>query len=236
MLFLGAVSLHAGILTKTDTYTLSSTEGSVLSGTLATIFDNNLSDPASVLSGTIQWSDGTSSAAAIAGSDGTFSVDGTHTYAEAGLYTVGFTVQDNVGDILTSSGHADVADAALSTVAHPGSFAFTPGVALTNLLLLSFSDADLDSSAADFSALINWGDGTTSAAVIEGTGNGQYNVLGGHTYATLSDFTVNLSVDDFAGSTLSTQTSAIGGVPEPGTFGLTIAAAGFAAFRRRRRG
>src|SRR5260370_32581868 len=58
----------------------------------------------------------------------------------------------------------------------------TEGVPVNNFTLATFTDTNLSTAASDFSASIDWGDGTTSSATITG-GSGAFSLLGSHTYA-----------------------------------------------------
>src|SRR5262249_24249568 len=63
---------------------------------------------------------------------------------------------------------------------------------------------------ADFTAMVNWGDGTTSAGTIVLAGIG-FNVSATHTYTEEGSYTVTVSVKDKGGSTASANTHAIVG-------------------------
>src|SRR5580704_11758414 len=51
---------------------------------VASFTDNNLSDTASAFTATIDWGDGTTDTGTVVGSNGSFTVDGGHTYADEG--------------------------------------------------------------------------------------------------------------------------------------------------------
>src|SRR5438045_784056 len=57
---------------------------------------------------------------------------------------------------------------------------------MTNAGVASFTDTGNPTGAAedadDYSATINWGDGTSSAGTIVNNGNGTWSVRGSHTY------------------------------------------------------
>ena len=131
-------------------------------------------------------------------------------------------------------GNAVVFDVPLSVSNFPPPFVFTPGTALSNIVLLSFSDENPFSLASDFSGAINWGDGTNSLGTITSVG-GVFDLVGSHTYVAPGSFTIGLTVNDVGGSTLTTEASAVGSVPEPGSFGLMCVGlvVGYARFRRR---
>jgi hypothetical protein len=65
----------------------------------------------------------------------------------------------------------------------------------------NFTDANsTTSSTGDFTAEIEWGDGSSSAGTVSGSG-GSYSVSGSHTYATTGEFEVTVKIVDDGGST-----------------------------------
>ncbi len=102
----GAIALP---ITASGGSSLTGTAGSPLSATVASVSDPNSSDAASDLSATINWGDGSSSPGTITGGNGSFNVAGSHTYAQAGSYTVTVTVTRN------GAGSAVATDSALIT-------------------------------------------------------------------------------------------------------------------------
>ena len=135
--------------------------------------------------------------------DGSFTVEGSHTYAEEGTNTIKVTVADSQGGQATATGTASVADAALqaagkSILSASSSFS---GVVAT------FTDADPNGTVSDYSATINWGDGASSAGTVSSGGGGQFAVSGSHTYAALGPHTVTVTIADVGGSTAAATTS-----------------------------
>jgi len=94
---------------------------------------------------------------------------------------------DNLGAAMASqTGSLTVTAAPLSLKLAP--LTFTEGQPNSNVVVASFTDADLAVPAANFQATIQWGDGFVStASAAQGTivpnGQGGFNVLGSHTYA-----------------------------------------------------
>ena len=78
--------------------------------TVGGFLDGNVSAPATDFSGTINWGDGTSTnpditpATVVSASNGWFHVNGTHTYAKHGTWTVTFHVADDGGNTASASG------------------------------------------------------------------------------------------------------------------------------------
>ncbi|HVX12138.1 MAG TPA: NF038129 family PEP-CTERM protein [Pirellulales bacterium] len=82
----------------------------------------------------------------------------------------------------------------------------------TSVPVATFSDGDGSLSEGDFSATINWGDGTTSVGKITSSAGGmpapQFTITGAHEYQDEGHYTVSVSVDQTAGVAASEATSA----------------------------
>jgi hypothetical protein len=65
----------------------------------------------------------------------------------------------------------------------------------------SFTDANPNATAADFSASITWGDGQSSTGTVASNGQGGFNVTGTHSYATVGSYTAGIAIADRGGST-----------------------------------
>lgn len=148
--------------------------------------------PVSFASATIDWGDGSpsSNVPVPAGA-----VAGTHTYAEEGSYALTVVVHDLDGSV-TIGGTATVADAPLS--AQAASFSVAKKTAFRRTVA-SFTDADPNGAAFDFTATIVWGDGSTSAGVVSAASGG-FVVLGSHTYAAKGSYAMSVHVADAGGS------------------------------------
>jgi uncharacterized protein (TIGR03118 family) len=92
-----------------------------------------------------------------------------------------------------------------------------PGTAFTGTVA-TFSDADLNTPAGSFSAMINWGDGSaTTAGVVTSTGSGSFSVSGTHTYTVAGTFSLTVSITDndtshdSGGSTALASSSVVAG-------------------------
>jgi Bacterial Ig-like domain (group 1) len=188
--------------------TVSATEGASFSGTVATFSDPDTSATAGEYAATIEWGDGSSSTGTVSGSGGSFAVSGEHTYADEGSYTITVTTTDadNSSNSATATSSASVADAALTASGvspapvSPQSFSGT---------VANFTDANASSTAADFTATIDWGDGSpTSTGTVSGSG-GSYGVSGSHTYAGTGYFTIKVHIVDDGGSTADATTQVL---------------------------
>src|SRR5205814_10462078 len=78
---------------------------------------------------------------------------------------------------------------------------------LGNAVVATFDDINTANVAADFTATIDWGDGTTSAGSVSGSG-GTFSVAGTHTDATAGhDETSVILVGDPPGAATTTATN-----------------------------
>ena len=130
-----------------------------------------------------------------------WSITAAHTYTEEGSYSYTISVRDTGGSFgLTVTGTATVADAPL-TAGAPVAITESTGVPFTDVVVGSFTDANTAAPASDFTALIQWGDGSpNSLGTVVATGGGGFNVLGSHTYAHPGTFITTILVTDDGGS------------------------------------
>jgi hypothetical protein len=143
---------------------------------------------------TVSWGDGTTSAGEIdriepvAGTCN-YHVVGEHQYRNAGTYAIGTQVCDATG-CRTGTGTATIAASAIRGEAFPISAVaerpFTGEVA-------EFNDDNRLSQPADFTAVIDWGDGTTSPGIVHGQ-DGRLDVSGQHVYARGGSYIVRVTL------------------------------------------
>ncbi len=183
-------------------------EGIAFTGVVATFNDAYLSVTSPNVTASIVWGDGHTSAGTVAYSYalGAFAVTGTDTYAEEGTDSVVTTLTDYDGATLTATSTATVADAPLTpfgtTIAATRNVAFSGVVA-------SFTDADPNGTATDYSATINWGNGTSNAGTIVYNSSLQkFTVSGTNTYATEGTFAIAVTIRDSGGATVIASSTA----------------------------
>jgi hypothetical protein len=94
----------------------------------------------------------------------------------------------------------------------------TAGVPVS-AVLGSFSDTDPNGTAGDYTAVVNWGDGSQSGATLSPAGGG-FSATGNHTFTRQGTFQVSTTVTDFGGST---QTSRVTVVVAPRSSSTSLA-------------
>ncbi len=181
------------------------TEGAPFSGAVAHFTDLDPNGTASDYTVTINWGDGTTSGPVTGagitqtgGPGSPFLVSGNHTYHEEGTFTLTVTITDAGGATTTAAEQVTVGDAAL-VPANP-----QPTVTIGENNLFSgpvgtFQDLNPFSSLTDFTATIDWGDGSpNSVGTVQATSTPNvYQVVGTHFYANVGN-TINGSPGSFA--------------------------------------
>jgi len=184
--------------------TLSGTEGHTAASTLASFTDSTAADSASQFSALITWGDGTTSMGTVSGANGSFAVTSAgHDYTDEGSFATSIAITnsaDNSGILL--SGTALIAEADTLTAGAPLTLAATTGTMVTGTIA-TFTDSYTGNTAGDFSALIAWGDGTTSAGVVTDV-NGTIAVTGSHSYSTSGTDTLSVSLTEDNGGASAT--------------------------------
>jgi hypothetical protein len=189
------------------------TEGATLSGTVATFTDGTLllaCTSASQYKATIDWGDGTTSAGGVGQASTAllgacnYTVNASHTYAEAGSYTYSVTISGPDGTLNTGARTATIADAPLSAAGID--FSATKGTSFTTTVA-TFGDANSLAKAADFSATISWGDGSSAAGSITAVPGG-FAVAGTHTYAATGALKFTVAIHDIGGNQISAAATA----------------------------
>ncbi len=97
----------------------------------------------------------------------------------------------------------------------------TAGVKLS-ATVATFTDADPNGVASDYTASINWGDGSSSTAgTISAAAGGGFEVKGSHTYAAAGQYTITVTIDDVGGAK-ATATSSADIVGPPAVSNVTV--------------
>jgi hypothetical protein len=186
------------------------TEGVTFSGTVATFTDADPASTAAEYSATIDWGDTTpTTSGTVSGpTGGPFTVSGTHMYAEQGTYAVTVTITDvdNPKNNATVTSTARVSDARLSSMCATMPVSTQTYTGPTAI----FTDQSSTGTLSDFSAVISWGDSSSSPGTITGgPGNAPYTVSGTHTYASTGTFLISTTIADVGGSTTTTPACSV---------------------------
>jgi hypothetical protein len=144
----------------------------------------------------VQWNGTALATTFVSGTQLSAAIPATY-LAEEGTATITVVNPDPSGG--TSSGLTfTINDAALSAAA----VAISPVArAPFSGAVVTFSDADPNGTASDYSATIDWGNGATSAGTIAPNGMGGFTVSGSTTYAAAGPYTIHVSIKDAGGAT-----------------------------------
>jgi hypothetical protein len=171
---------------------------------VANFADADENTAASAYSASIAWGDGTISTGTVTTAGGGFAVDGSHTYVEEGSFAITVQVSDLDATATSATSTATVTDAGLTGA----------GLHLkqindrVNAVVATFSDADPEAVAGDYSASITWGDGTRSAGTVFASGGG-FVVWGSHHYLRDTEWAVvKVRISDAGGSVATATTTA----------------------------
>jgi hypothetical protein len=181
-------------------------------GTAATFSDANINDAASDFTATVDWGDGTTEAGSVTGQNGSFTVavpNTNHFYIDEGNVQPVVTITRTTdNDQITLTGMLNVTESDALTP-HSAMISAQPGQVFVGTVA-TFTDTNVNNVANDFTATINWGDGTTATGVVTDS-DGQIGVSGTHTYA--KPGTDNLLVtltEDGPGTAAATAVSTAG--------------------------
>jgi hypothetical protein len=187
------VAVSDPAVVATGGFTVNAVEGAPSgSQTVATFTDPGGAEPLADYSATIDWGDGTAPGAGTNSfSGGTFTFKGSHTYAEESAadhagsnpYDITVTISHEAAPTTTVHSSAVVSDPAVTPT---GGFTFTAveGVPSATQTVATFTDPGGAEALTDYSASIDWGDGTAPSPGTITFAGGVYTVQGSHTYAT----------------------------------------------------
>jgi hypothetical protein len=171
----------------------------------ATFTDAHTDAPASDFTVTaVTWGDGNTSTAGltVSGSGGSYTVNGSHLFAEEGAYNFTITVTDAGSNTATITGSTTVGDASLSGSSNATTTGGVEGVTAATLSNATFTEANTGAPASDFTVTaVTWGDGSTDTTGLTVSGsNGTYTVNGSHLYAEDGTYNFSIAVKDKGGS------------------------------------
>src|SRR5262249_9115352 len=128
-------------------------------------------------------------------------------YAEEGNYQAVVTVTDSSdGDSATATATIAVSDAAL-TIEAGALGSLTEGGALSGVLA-TFTDTDPQGTLSDYSATIDWGEGSApGAGTVQAAAGGGFSISGSHVYTEEGNFTVTVTAHDQGGASASATAS-----------------------------
>ncbi len=158
----------------------------------------------------VNWGDGTSTAGAVTGSGGAFTVAADHAYSANGSFPVQVTLTRKLdGQSVTSAAANAVVNGAVPAPQPQMTGVAIHSVAGTAFLgsVATFTDTYPGAAASDYSALITWKPGVVSAGVVEG-GDGTFVVKGSYTYAAVGNYPVQVDLTRAKGGGTGTATSA----------------------------
>jgi hypothetical protein len=212
----------ARVVLQTINITLTSaTEGTPLNNVPVATFTDVSGVPLASYTATINWGDGIVSTASgsngtivSGGAPGFFIVYGSHTYINAGNYTLTVSVNNGTGTIGPASGNVAVADAPLHGFAQALNTVAAGSV--TNGLVAVFTDTDPTlRPASQYTANITWNEGYG----LSFSGTGTITHLSGNTFAVHASspftfpygglFTIQVVVRDTIGGATVTINSAL---------------------------
>jgi hypothetical protein len=166
---------------------------------VATFTDSDGNHTPGRYTASINWGDGTTTTGTLSGT-GPFTVKGQHGYGQQGYYPVTVSISDTDGARATANSNANVSHGTLSATSQVPSSS-------TSLMysgqVATLSDSD-GNTAPNYSATINWGDGTTTS----GTLSVGPTISGRHSYAAAGTYAVTtIAIDNIDGSAASVSSN-----------------------------
>jgi hypothetical protein len=163
---------------------------------VATFTDPGGAEDLSHYTASIDWGDGSATSPgniSVNARTGQFSVRGSHKYTEEGTYTLRVTVHDSGAPDAVITGFAGVRDQPVLAV---GGFTITAveGSNVRNSTLATFTDTADSDGVEDYSATIDWGDGSESDQGQITFTNGVFSVHGSHAYSGPGSFTIRVTI------------------------------------------
>jgi uncharacterized repeat protein (TIGR03803 family) len=193
-----------------------------LADPLAVFTSANPKDTAAGFTATVNCGDGTlisgSNVSVVKDGAGRFKLIASHTYESPGEYPLLVQIDDPGGASLTLTGTTFISPYVIAISANDVSGAKG---ALKNTVLATFKDYGSTATAADYTATVNWGDGSVSPGTLRSIGGSSFQILGSHVYQNPDSYTLSTSVIRGANSNYSASTwttARISGVSAPQVF------------------
>lgn len=136
------------------------------------------------------------------------------------VFTVGLTVDDYHGGTAQQSFTWTIDSAALSAQGVP--LTADEGVLLAEPVVATFTDQNLSRQASDFTALIDWGDGSPAKSGQVDGQNGAFTVSGSHRYTSDAAQAVTVTVADAVGDTTTASSTLTVKAPQLQASGLDL--------------
>jgi hypothetical protein len=156
---------------------------------------------------TVKWGDGQSDLATVEGGFGSFTIVDDHVFADQGELPVSITIDNIYGATKETIvyGTANVTSSLL------GGFQLGALSGTSTPLTLAYFNVGT-ATPGDFTATINWGDGSEDTEVdLTTASNGLFAVTGSHSYSVIGQYTATITVSDEYGNSQSvTSTVEVG--------------------------
>lgn len=185
-------------------------------------FKPNAGNTADTFTATVDWGDGTSftEASVTTAGDGTFTVVGSHTYASPGTFTPDVIVYEATGTATATPAAAIAATATLASpvVLSPATITGTEHIT-SSYTVATFTDGGQPgATTGDFTATIDWGDGTSSSGGSISLNGGVFSVRGSHAFAHAGTHNVVVTVTDSLGTPFSNSVTSVATISDSDHF------------------
>jgi subtilisin-like proprotein convertase family protein len=152
---------------------------------------------------TIAWDDGSTTPGVITGGNGSFTVLGSHTYADEGSFAVGVTIKDDAPGSAMATATSTLTVADRDVLAATGlRFRATARRQFTGFVA-TFTDTNLSNVAGDFTATIDWGDGTAPSRGTITLSGRTFRITGSNTFRRPGKYKVTVTIADQGGTAVT---------------------------------
>ena len=209
-------SISDAAITATGS-SVSGKEGVSLLGVVATFTDANPLAIAGNYVTSINWGDGSAASAGTVSFNSTtkkWQVTGSHTYRIGGTYTVTTSISDHGTSSAKATSTASIAGSTLKATGVQLSI-LNSVLATTPQKIATFTTSNPLLTASDFSATVDWGDGTTTnptstIAIVYDSVAKVFDVMVTHPYSLLlKTYTATITITEGKGASTATATSTI---------------------------